>query len=200
MKKNHTENLLKLAREKGVLRSCDLDKFGIPRVYLSRLCEKGLLYRASRGVYIRADSDITENHDLAQVARRVPDGVVCLISALQFYNIGTQIPHKLWIAIGEKDRRPRLEYPPVRVVRFSGEARTAGVDIHEIEGVSIKIYSIAKTIADCFKYRNKIGLDVALEALRECRRAKLCSMDDLWTNAKICRVANVMRPYLEAMA
>ena len=200
MKKNHAENLLKLAREKGVLRTRDLDKFGIPRVYLSRLCKKGLLYRASRGVYIRADSDITENHDLAQVARRVPDGVICLISALQFYNIGTQIPHEIWIAIGEKDRRPRLKYPPIRVVRFSGEARTAGIEVHEIEGVSVKIYSVAKTIADCFKYRNKIGLDVVMEALRECWREKLCSMDDLWTNAKICRVANVIRPYLEAMA
>lgn len=200
MKKNHSENLLKLVRKKGVLRTRDLNISGIPRVYLSRLCEKGLLYRSSRGVYILADSDITENHDLAQVARRVPDGVICLISALQFYNIGTQIPHKIWIAIGEKDRRPRLKYPPIRVVRFSGKARTTGIEVHEIEGVSVKIYSVAKTIADCFKYRNKIGLDVVLEALRECRREKLCSMDDLWSNAKICRVANVMRPYLEALA
>ena len=179
MKKNHAANLLKLAREKGVLRTRDLDKFGIPRVYLSRLCEKGLLYRASRGVYIRADSDITENHDLAQVARRVPDGAICLISALQFYNIGTQISHKVWIAIGEKDRQPRMKYPPIKVVRFSGKARNAGIEVHEIEGVAVKIYSVAKTVADCSKYRNKIGLDVVLEALRECRREKLCSMDDL---------------------
>ena len=200
MKKDYTEKLRKLAKDKGVIRAYDATRRGIPSVYLKRLCDKGHLQRVSRGVYVAAGSDVTEHHHLAQVARRVPHGVFCLLSALRFYNIGTQSPHQVWIALDGKARRPKLEYPKLRVVRFSGRALTGGVEDHEVEGVIIRVYGAAKTVADCFKYRNKIGLDVALEALSECRRRRLCSMEDLWTFAKICRVSNVMRPYMESLS
>jgi predicted transcriptional regulator of viral defense system len=126
--------------------------------------------------------------------------VVCLLSALRFHDLTTQAPFEVWLAIGEKAWRPRLEYPPLRIVRFSGAALSAGVEVQQIEGVTVQVYSPAKTVADCFKYRNKICLDVATEALRECRRARHCSMDDLWHYAGICRVQYVRRPYLESIA
>jgi len=130
----------------------------------------------------------------------IPKGAVCLLSALQFHGIGTQSPYQVLVAIDMDAKRPRVEHPPIRIVRFSGKALTAGVEKHKIEGVPVRVYSVAKTVADCFKYRNKIGLEVALEALKECRRERRCSMDELWKYAKIWRVANVMRPYLEAIA
>lgn len=130
----------------------------------------------------------------------VPRAIGCLLTALQFHGIGTQSPHEVWIALDRRAARPRLEYPPLRVMRFSGEALTEGVEQHVVDGVSVRVYCAAKTVADCFKYRNKIGLDVALEALRECRRLRKCSNDDIWRYAKICRVARVMMPYMEAMA
>jgi len=182
-----------------VIRASDVTRFGIPSIYLKRLCDKGRLQRVSRGVYVAEGSDVTEHHHLVQVARRVPRGVFCLLTALQFHNIGTQSPHQVWIALDVKARYPRLKCPQLKVVRFSGRALAAGVEKHRVAAVTIRVYSAAKTVADCFKYRNKIGLDVALEALREYRRLKLGSMDDLWTFAKICRVSNVMRPYMESL-
>jgi predicted transcriptional regulator of viral defense system len=125
--------------------------------------------------------------------------VVCLLSALRFHDLTTQAPFEIWLAIGEKAWRPRMKYPPLRIVRFSMAALGAGIEKHQIEGVTVHVYTPAKTVADCFKYRNKIGLDVAIEALRECWRARRCTMDDLWHFAGICRVRNVMRPYLEAL-
>jgi predicted transcriptional regulator of viral defense system len=183
----------------GVLRVRDLTSRGIHPEYLRRLCHQGLLTRAGRGLYVTADAEISAHHGLAQVGKRVPHGVICLLSALQFYDLGTQIPHAIWMAVNRRAARPRMDYPPLRIVRFSGQALTAGIEEHKIEGVWVRIYSPAKTVTDCFKYRNKIGLDVALEALRECWRARRCTMDELWRYAKICRVQNVMRPYLEAM-
>src|SRR5262249_46839841 len=126
-------------------------------------------------------------------------GVVCLLSALQFHGLTTQLPAEVWLALERGTRRPKEEQLPLRVVFFSGPAFSHGVEEHEVEGVPIKVYSPAKTVADCFKYRNKIGLDVALEALRECWRQKRCTMDDLWRSARVCRVANVIRPYLESL-
>ena len=133
------------------------------------------------------------------VAKRIPHGVVCLLSALQFHNIGTQSPFEVWIALHRKARRPRIEYPPLRIMRFSGKALTDGVEKHIIEGVPVKIYDPAKTVAYCFKYRNKIGLDVAIEALRDCRKSKKCTNAQLWEYAKVCRLTKVMKPYLEAV-
>ncbi len=194
-----TDKILELVRAAGILRPRDLDQYGIPRIYLSRLCASGKLKRVGRGLYILPESDTTEHHSLAEVCKRVPKGVVCLLSALRFHDITTQAPFEVWLAIGEKDWRPRVEYPPLRIVRFSPASLSAGIEVHRIEGVTVQVYCPAKTVADCFKYRNKIGLDVALEALRQCWRSRQCTMDELWHYADLCRVRNVMRPYLESL-
>lgn len=193
------DRVLALARKKGLLRVRDLTERGINPQYLRRLCEKGQMTKIAPGLYICADAPIPANIGLAEAAKLVPKAVICLLSALQFHNIGTQSPFQVWIALDRKARHPRVEYPPLRVVRFSGKALTEGIEKHYVEAVQVKIYSPAKTVADCFKYRNRIGLDVALEALRYCRAEKKCTHADLWHYAKICRVANVMKPYLESI-
>lgn len=199
-KTTQTDKVLKLVRKVGVLRPRDLDFYGIPRTNLSRLCATGKLQRIGRGLYVLPNSGATEHHSLAEASKRVPKGVVCLLSALRFHDLTTQAPFEVWLAIGEKAWRPRMEYPPLRIVRFSQAALDTGVEEHQIEGVAVRVYTPAKTVADCFKYRNKIGLDVAIEALKECWRSRRCAMDDLWHYAGVCRVRNVMRPYLESLA
>jgi predicted transcriptional regulator of viral defense system len=196
----HTDKILDLVRKAGVLRPRDLDAYGIPRTYLSRLLTAGKLHRIGRGLYVLPDSSVSEYRSLAEACKRVPKGVVCLLSALRFHELTTQAPFEVWLAIAEKAWRPRLDYPPLRIVRFSSVALESGVEEHQIEGVTIPIFTPAKTVADCFKYRNKIGLDVAVEALRECWQSRRCTMDELWKYAKVCRVQNVVRPYLESIA
>jgi predicted transcriptional regulator of viral defense system len=159
--------VLDLARERGVLRPRDLARADLPADYLWRLYRKEKLERVGRGLYALPGAGLTEHHTLAEAALRVPHGVVCLLSALRFHDLTTQSPYEVWMAIDVKARRPKEEIIPLRVVRFSGEALTAGVEEHGVEGVSVKVYNPAKTVADCFKYRNKIGLDFALEALRD---------------------------------
>ena len=193
------QRVLELARIHGLLRARDLDQHGIPREYLTRLVRRGELERVARGLYALPDADVTENTSLAEAGKKVPHGVVCLLSALRFHSLGTQNPFEVWLAIDSKARRPLARRLPIRIVRFSGPALTEGIEIHDIQGVPVRIYNPAKTVADCFKYRNKIGLDVALEALREGWRARRFNMDDLWRSAKVDRVTNVMRPYLEAL-
>ena len=199
MEVSRTEKIIRLAGEAGLIRPRDLDKYGIPREYLRRLCDKGVLERQTRGIYSLRDAELTEHHSLVQVCKRVPKGVICLLSALRFHRLTTQSPFEIWMAIDRKARRPKMEGVQLRLARFSGEALNKGIEQHRIEGMDVSVYCPAKTVADCFKYRNKIGLDVALEALRECRREHRCTMDDLWRYAKVCRVANVMRPYLEVL-
>ena len=199
METSKVTQVLTLAKQGGVIRARDLTPHGIPRAYLARLCEAGKLQRLGRGLYMLANSNITSNHSLAEAAKRVPHGVVCLLSALRFHGVTTQAPFEVWLAIDNKARAPAASETPLRIVRFSGEALRAGVETHTIDGVPTKLYCIAKTVADCFKYRNKIGLDVAIEALRETWRARKCSMDDLWRYATVCRVSSVMRPYLETL-
>jgi len=194
------KQVLKIVHEKGMLRPRDLDRYGIPRVYLSRLCERGLLQRINRGLYILPDAVQTEHHTQAEACKLIPNGVLCLLSALRFHKITTQAPFEIWMALKGTAWHPRIERPRIRFVRFSGPAFDAGIEQRKIEGISVKIYNPAKTVADCFKYRNKIGLDVALEALRECRRERKCTNDELWEYAKVCRVARIMKPYLEAIA
>jgi predicted transcriptional regulator of viral defense system len=194
------KKLLKLAGKTGILRARDAEQNGIARTYLKMAVARGLLTRVGRGLYTLAEAEATEQRSLVEVVKRVPDGVVCLLSALQFHGLTTQSPSEVWLAIGEKARKPKAEYPPLRIVRFSGKAQTEGVAEQEIEGVTVRVTNPAKTVADCFKYRNKIGLDVALEALRDCRRKRKATADELWRYAKVCRVTNVMRPYLEAVA
>jgi len=199
MKPNQASELLRIAQKAGVLRARDLQAHGIPRSVLQRLYERGILSRVGRGLYVLSDAKITENHTLAEVSKRVPGGVVCLLSALQFHGLTTQVPFEVWLALGIKGRRPKEPQIPLRVVRFSEAALRAGAETHQIEGVPVKVYDPAKTVVDCFKYRNKVGLEVALEALRDCRRQRKCTNDELWKYAKICRMTNVMRPYLEAL-
>jgi len=194
-----TEKVLELVSKTGILRPRDLEPYSIPRTYLSRLCTAGKLQRIARGLYVLPDSGVTEHHSLAEVCKRVPKGVVCLLSALRFHELTTQAPFEVWLAIGEKAWRPRIEYPPLRIVRFSQPTLDAGLVEHQVEGVTVQVFTPAKTVADCFKYRNKIGLDVAIEALRECLRSELCNVDDIWRYAGICRVQIVMRPYLESL-
>jgi predicted transcriptional regulator of viral defense system len=196
---SHTQRILRLARERGLVRARDLTGDRIPRATLSRMVESGRLTQVSRGLYALPDHTGSEQHQLAEVAIRTPRGVFCLLTALRFHQLTTQSPHEIWLAIPNKGHPPKIAYPPLRVVRFSGAALTEGVEEHAVDGVVIRVYSVAKTVADCFKYRNKIGLDVALEALRECRREKRATNDELWRYAKVCRVADVMRPYMESV-
>jgi len=189
---------MELAATQGVLRARDLQAMHIPRHVLRTLCARGMLQRIGRGLYLPTSAELTESHSLAEAAKAVPQGVVCLLSALRFHELTTQAPFEVWLAIGEKAWRPRLTFPPLRLVRFSKQTLQAGVEQHSIEGVPVRIYGPAKTVVDCFRYRNKIGLDVALEALRDCRQQRKCSEDELWQYARLCRMQNVMRPYLEA--
>lgn len=198
-KTGNAGRVLRLASKQGAVRTRELADLQIPRTVLARLLESGRLVQISRGLYALPNHSRSEQHQLADVAARSPQGVFCLLTALRFHDLTTQQPHEIWLAIPNKARPPKLDYPPLRVVRFSGAAMTQGVETHRVDGVMVQVYSAAKTIADCFKYRNKIGLDVALEALRESRRAKRVTNDDLWHYAKICRVANVMRPYMESI-
>lgn len=193
------ERVLELAREKGVLRPRDLDELGIAREYLNKLHQEGFLERVGRGLYRLTDSEIGRFSQLAEVAKRVPKGVICLISALDFHELTTQIPHQIWLAIPPKDRAPRITYPPLRVIRLAKRPLHFGVETHTIDGVDVKVFSAPKTVVDCFKFRSQVGLDVALEALRDCYRQKKATMDELWKAAEVCRMTNVMRPYLESL-
>jgi len=191
--------VLKLARRLQGVTAREVSAAGIHRQILTRLVAAGEIERIARGIYRLPGQSITESHGLSVASAAVPHGVVCLLSALQFHGIGTQLPSEVWIAIDRRARRPGLQYPPLRIVRSSGAALTEGVESHRIEGRPVRIYGVAKTLADCFKYRNKIGLDVGLEALREAWRARRFTMDELDRYARICRVQRVMRPYLEAL-
>ena len=182
-----------------MLRPSDLKAHGFSRMTLQRLYERGELLRSGRGIYILADSEPTQNLSLAEACKRVPKGTVCLLSALRFHGLGTQNPHTVWLAIPQRARRPQIDYPPLSIVWFSGPALTEGIEDHRASDGLIRVYGVAKTVADCFRYRNKIGLDVALEALRECRRERRATMDELWHCAEVDRVSTVMRPYLEAI-
>ena len=193
------ERLLELIRSAGVFRARDLEQEGFSRKQLSRLHARGLVEQVGRGLYRVPDAEISENQTLVEAARRVPHGVLCLLSALRFHEMTTQNPFEVWLAIGRKDRLPKVDHPPLRTVRFSGAALTEGIEEHVLQGVPVRVYKPAKTVADCFKYRNKIGLDVAIEALRDGVEKRLATFDDLWKYAKICRVSNVMRPYLESV-
>ncbi|MBV9947787.1 MAG: hypothetical protein JOZ69_13110 [Myxococcales bacterium] len=184
---------------RGALRPRDVAGV-VSRVALARLVEGGKLERVGRGLYVPADAKVTEHHTLLEAAQRVPHGVVCLLSALRFHGLTTQSPHEVWRAIDVKGRKPKVDWPPLRIVRFSGAALTFGVAEHKLEGVDVRVTSREKTVADCFKYRNKVGLDVALEALRDFLGGRRPSVNALMKAAAASRVTNVMRPYLEALA
>ena len=187
-----------LSAKSGVFRARDAVRLGVTRAELARMMKRGELVRIGRGLY-SAREHAFEQSSIVQVSAARPGVVICLMSALSFHGLTTQIPRQVWIAIGNKAATFRSDVVPVRVVRFSGPSLIEGVESHVISGVEVRVTSIARTVVDCFKFRNKIGLDVALEALRESWAEKRVTMDELWHYARICRVSNVMRPYLESL-
>ena len=192
------QQILELAREKGIIRAEDVEAVGISRNYLYRMHKEGLLEKSAVGLYTLPEAPVTEYSSLVQVAKRLPRAVVCLISALSYHEITTQIPHEIWLTIPRGSWRPDVEYPPLNLTYVSGPAYSFGIREHVINGVAVKIYSPAKTVADCFKFRNKVGLDVAIEGLREAWRSRKVTMDELVEAAGVDRVSQIMRPYLEA--
>jgi predicted transcriptional regulator of viral defense system len=190
---------MEIVRKQKRIIASDLKDQGIPTVVLTRLVRAGRLARISRGAYALPGKEAVGTGSLAEAASQCPQGIVCLLSALRFYEIGTQSPWEVWIAFPNKAYVPKIEYPQIHVVRFSGAALSEGIEERVIDGHPVRMTSIARTVADCFKFRNKIGLDVALEALRDSWRRKLVTMDELWNYAAVCRVVNVMRPYLESL-
>ena len=200
MKRSDRERLVALATERTFLTAREVSEAGIHSHQLTRLVADGTLERIARGHYRLADADVTEHHGLALAAAAAPSAVICLLSALSFHGIGTQLPAEVWLAVERGSRTPRLPYPRLRVVRFSGAAFHEGIERHVVEGVEIRVYSAAKTVADCFKYRNKIGVDVAVEALHDFSRSHRGGATELARFARICRVSRVMQPYLDAIA
>ncbi len=194
-----TRQTKRIIQRAGVARAGELTQQGVHPMTLQRLVERGVIEREGRGLYRLAGTEISEHYSFIQAAKRVPKGVVCLLSALRFHELTTQKPFEVWLALERGTRRPTIDAPPLRVHFFSGEAFTAGLETHELEGVPVRVYSTAKTVADCFKYRNKIGIDVALEALRDTLRQRKATVDEIWRYAEICRVARVIYPYLESL-
>ncbi len=190
-----------LVQRKGAVRSRELVEAGVARVQLSRLVAAGELIRLARGVYTAPGAVLPGSEEgVLVVAERIPEARLCLLTALRLHGLTTQAPFEVWIAIGNKDRPPRLDWPPLRVVRFSGEALTTGLETRTMGSKQVRVTTVAKTVADCFKFRNLVGLDVAIEALRDALRARATSVDELWKYARLCRVSKIMRPYLEALA
>jgi len=192
------EQILDIARKQSVFRAGDIPNVEKPRTELCRMVAQGELVRVGRGLYSLPDIEIGENYSLAEAVKQYHGGVICLISALYFHRIGTQLPYETWLM--RQDRNvPPIKSFPVRFVYCTGDAFSFGIEKHTIEGIEVSIYTPAKTIADCFKYRNKIGLDVAIEALHEGWKAKLFTMDELWAAVKVCRVQKTIQPYVEML-
>ncbi|MBI2505997.1 MAG: type IV toxin-antitoxin system AbiEi family antitoxin domain-containing protein [Candidatus Latescibacteria bacterium] len=200
MSAQRNNQALHLIEQLGIVRPVELKARGISMAQFYSLVREGLVQRQARGIYMARQHPITAQHMLAQVAKQVPAGVFCLLTALRFHGLTTQAPAETWIALPEKARKPKLDYPRLRVARFSGAALSEGIETHCLEGVEIRVYSAAKTVADCFKYRNKVGIDVAVEALRDFSQQYRGQATELARCARICRVARVMQPYLDAIA
>jgi predicted transcriptional regulator of viral defense system len=200
MTSSRQDETTQLIKKMGLVRPRDLKAHGVTRAHLSRLVSEGKVVREARGVYMATGHMPSTEHTLAHVAKRVPGAVFCLLTALRLHDLTTQSPARVWIALPEKARRPILDYPRLRVARFSGPAWTEGIDERRVEGVVIRVYSAAKTVADCFKYRNKVGIDVAVEALRDYSRKYRGGANELARFARICRVSRIMQPYMDAIA
>jgi predicted transcriptional regulator of viral defense system len=199
MPKSKADKLRTLAAKRQVITAADAAQLGVPRTYLSRMAGRGQLEKIARGLYMSPEFSPSEHASLVEASYQVPKGIICLLSALRFHNLTTQSPRQVWVAIGHKAGAPKISSPPVRFVRMSGPALQFGASEQHVSGRVIRVFTPAKTVADCFKFRHKIGLDVAIEALKESRRLKKASIDELWTAAKVCRVAKVIRPYLESL-
>ncbi len=194
-----TDRTLDLVKRLGLVRPKDLNQHGIPVIYLRRLLHRGELVQPARGVYAVTGHEPTLHHSLAMVSKRIPRGVVCLLSALAYHDIGTQLPSVVWLAIDQRSRPLVTTDLPAKIVRFSAQSLVEGVEEHSVEGVTVRITNPAKTVADCFKFRNKVGLDIALEALRDAWRKRKVTMVELDRFAATNRMTNVMRPYLEML-
>ena len=200
MKRTARSRLLTLAKKRPILRAADAERLGLHTQALTRLVAEGALERVGRGRYRSPSGRVSEHHGLALTAAAVPRGVVCLLSALVFHGVGTQNPSEVWVALDRRARAPKVGWPPLHIVRFSGRALTEGVETHRIEGEPVRIYSLPKTLADCFKYRYKLGMEVVLEALKDAWNGRRVRMSELDAYARVCRVERAMRPYLEALS
>lgn len=189
-----------LLATRGMLRLRELRREGIAEETVARLVRRGHVVRLARGLYQLAGRPVDARHSLAEVSKQVPNATICLISALQFHGLTTQLPSRIWIAIDRQAWKPTTTSPPIKVVRFGPKALTIGIQIHRIEGVAVRVYSPAKTVVDCFRFRNKVGTDVAIEALRESLRTRQCTVNEIWKLAARLRILSVMKPYLEVMA
>lgn len=197
---NGKEKVLEFAKEKKIFRASDIETLGgVSRVYLNRLLEEGKLTKAGYGLYRLAENNFTEMQDILEVAVKVPKGVLCLLSALRFHDLTTQNPFEVWLVIENKMRIPKVETVPVRVFRFAPQVYDAGIEIHQIEGVEVKVYSAAKTVADCFRYQSTVGFDVAIEALRDAWTKHKATMDELYHYAQVRNIKNKMMPYLRML-
>ncbi len=195
------ERLLEFAAKNKFFRASDAEtKAQVSRVYLQRLVESGKLVKTARGLYSLAGDDFTETRDVLEVVARVPRGVLCLLSALRFHELTTQIPSEIWLAIERGQRVPKVENVPVRVFRFAPKVYEAGIEIHKIEGAEVKVYSAAKTVADCFYYQSTVGLDVVLEAMRDAWRTRKATMDELYHFAEVRNIKKKMMPYLRTLS
>ncbi len=192
--------ILDLARNLHSLRAADVRQHGWSPQLLLSLHKNDKLQRVARGLYRLPDAEITEHQTLLEVCQRLPKSVLCLLTALQYHGIGTQIPHEVWVALPEATHSPAIEYPKLRIARLRGEAYSEGIQTVTEHGAKIRVYCAAKTVTDCFKFRNKVGLDVALEALKDAWRSRKVTMTELSYFARINRVERVMQPYLEAIA
>lgn len=196
----HADTILALARKTGWLRATDVGAADVARVTLARMVSSGQLERVARGLYRLPTRDASQHFELAAVARKAPQGVFCLLTALQFHELTTQLPWQVWVGMPRGSHCPRVDQPPLRMVQFTGEHYSYGIEEHRRDNTTLRVYSVAKTVADCFKHRNKIGLDVAIEALKDAVSHRRASFDDIGRAAEVCRVAMVMRPYLETLA
>jgi predicted transcriptional regulator of viral defense system len=193
------QTVINYVRQKSLVRPIELEEQGLPRTYLYQLAKEGVILHAGRGLYQWPDIIPDIHIALSEIAKKVPKGVIALLSALSFHEFTSQNPFEVWMALERQSWKPVIDYPPTRFVFMSGRSIQEGIDRHVINGVDVRIFNPAKTVADCFKYRNKIGLDVALEALKENWRMKRFTLDELMHYAEICRVKNVIRPYVEAL-
>lgn len=200
MEKKYEKQILLMLKKQGTVRSQDFSKHHIPRIVLSRMVAQGEIERVERGLYRIPQAQMSEKETLVSVALKVPRAVFCLLTALQFYELTTQLPRQVWIAMPHGSRKPAMDYPPLQMVRLTGKSYSEGINTVVCDQVPIRIYSAAKTVVDCFKFRNKIGLDVALEALKDVLHQKKATSDELYYFAKIERVQKIILPYMEAMA
>ena len=195
-----TPQVIALAQRNGIVRSGDLKASGIPRAYLTRMVQAGRLEKAGRGIYQLPDKPQSETSGMEIVAAKVPRAVFSLLTSLQFHELTTQLPRQIWITLPQGSHAPKMSYPPIKMIQCNIDLFEAGIEVHRINQVEFRVYGVGRTIVDCFKHRNKVGLDVALEALREALNKKKVSVDELWRFAKMARVTNIIRPYIEALA